>query len=770
MGLNLQRVELRNIRSHSHIIFEPENSGVTAIKGENGTGKSSIVDSIAWCLFGTKPNGVSKATEIFKNGIGEKDPAYVRVDMVVDGRSLRFERRRVNRHGAIEVEVFEADSAAGSVSRFKNVAGPAISHAESYIKKLLGMDEKGFLAAILIQQKQVDQLISASPRERGQVIEKLTGIAGITAALTESKQELNVLKKSAALSTIDEAGLEKLKEEYAEIKNSIEQKKRKLEETKAQLFQVKEDGSSAREKHDSALKLFEHRDVLEKELRELALKKTLKEEDLSETLVEKEAVKKEIVGFGSDLSEELLKLIEEKESEHNQLESVRIRSVDSIASLSLEKKNLEQKQIELSEVSGEISEVSEQLLRQEESLKELNDSFFSLQADLQQLENATSVIEHGDSCPTCLQKVSNVSAATKALNKLSEKSKIQMKKVESEISTLLSQIEQSSRLKENLILKQQNELRIVEITKELKQIKKSLDGAQGELRIVNKELTVLRSRLDEARSANQKKDFHQKLLTKAQKLTSEIEEIDFRSSQVKKELASLGGASQKEIAVLAKRLEELRQKHTKLSLEYTTLSGEVKLSIQKIEHLKEDISRHTDDISRHNSLIQSVAVASHTQEVISEFRENRIKTSIPVIEIYASDLLNRFTEGKFSRITLNEKFEATVYLSDGTPRSVGLLSGGELSAAAMALRLAISMLLNSDSGQNLIILDEVLVSQDVNRAEQILTTLKDVAKGQVVLIAHNEAIDSIADKIVVLGGPTEVLENQSEEVEVKENV
>ena len=57
------------------------------------------------------------------------------------------------------------------------------------------------------------------------------------------------------------------------------------------------------------------------------------------------------------------------------------------------------------------------------------------------------------------------------------------------------------------------------------------------------------------------------------------------------------------------------------------------------------------------------------------------------------------------------------------------------------------MLLNSSSSHNLLILDEILVSQDAERTEKILATLKDVCKGQVIIIAHNDNISSIADSV-----------------------
>ncbi len=755
MSLVLRRVELTNIRSHSHVIFEPEDNGITAIQGENGAGKSTIVDSLAWCLFGTKPNGVSKALEIFKNGISDTDKAFARVDMVVDGRLMRFERRRVNKHGAIEVEVFSVEIDSHGAEKLTNVAGPAISHAEAYIRKLLRMDEKGFLAAVLIQQKQVDQLISASPRERGQVIEKLTGIAGVTAALTESKQELNVLRKSAALSTIDEESLNKLRTEESQLKRDSIELKSTLEVLKNSASELKNSGVVVKEQLEAAEALFERKDTIEKKVNELTLKKSLKEEDLTQTLDEKEKAKKELVGLGGESLESLTGLIKDKDGERNKLELVRAKSEDRITALTASKKTNEKRAKELEPLEGDISKLSETLELKRGEKKTLSSQLGQLQGNLKQLESATAIIEHGDSCPTCLQKVADVSVATAALESAAKAVEQEISDTEQNLSSNREELDELNELIENLSEKEQVGSTLVDIAEELKSLKKTLDKAAGELRVADKELKVLRAKADEARQEQQKKQAHQRLLDKAQRLTSEVEEIDFQLIKLKKESSELGPSSQREISALQKKLDTIRGKHSSSAMEFTSKNGDLKLQLQKIEHMKKDIARHEEDIRKHKELVQSVAVAAHTHEVVAEFREARIRNSIPVIEIYASDLLSRFTEGKFARLSLNQKFEATVYLADGTPRAVGLLSGGELSAAAMALRLAISMLLNSDAGQNLMILDEVLVSQDTNRAEQILTTLKEVSKGQVVLIAHNEAIDSIADKVVTLGARSE---------------
>lgn len=50
--MHVKRVELDNIKSHAHCTFTFER-GTTAITGENGAGKTTILEAIAWALFDT---------------------------------------------------------------------------------------------------------------------------------------------------------------------------------------------------------------------------------------------------------------------------------------------------------------------------------------------------------------------------------------------------------------------------------------------------------------------------------------------------------------------------------------------------------------------------------------------------------------------------------------------------------------------------------------------------------------------------------------------
>ena len=48
--MHISKVELENIKSHTNSTFDLS-PGTTAITGENGAGKTTIIEAIAWTLF-----------------------------------------------------------------------------------------------------------------------------------------------------------------------------------------------------------------------------------------------------------------------------------------------------------------------------------------------------------------------------------------------------------------------------------------------------------------------------------------------------------------------------------------------------------------------------------------------------------------------------------------------------------------------------------------------------------------------------------------------
>jgi exonuclease SbcC len=758
MTIILKRVELSNIRSHKHVVFEPEAEGITAISGPNGTGKSTIVDSIAWVLYGTKPTGVSKVSAIYReDALFGDDRCFAIVEIEVENQYLKIERRMVNKNGAVECEVWEKITAKDGTEKFKQVAGPAVSHAEPYIRKRLRMDEKGFLSAILVQQKQVDQLISASPRERAQVIEKLTGISAVTAALVESRQEFNSLKKVASISTVDESALAKLKMDRDELEVSIEKQTESVGEIRRKVSELKKSGVELR---DNVAEESQKREAAEDRREELTVVSTKiesRESELERLTEDRKAQRKKLslISSGTSLDEIEPKVNGLKgDLRAKELQSAKIDAnlVKNRRKLQEYSKTVEGSDLETAEdviVSRDAVQSVLQDTRDEISTQKA--SILSADSEMKKIAKAISVLTGGDgTCPTCLQHIDNVSAAVTVLD--NEVTALNKSKDDSKSKILeLQEVETSSKdsiAEHDLILEAITQS--ATLAKLIEEDSVSYTTLASDIITLESELKALEKVYNAAKRHEDIKNDYDRLLARSKTVSDEIEALNARKDEIEAELKNSGSISAAALAKLRIKLDEARAAHTKLMMTLTESKGELNLANERLLHLHEKIAKAEEEIKKYKDLLKSVEVASASTNLIEEFREERIRTSIPVIEVYASDLLSRFTEGKFTSLKIDGKFNTTVVLANGIERAVGLLSGGELSAASMALRLAISMLLNSGSSTNLIILDEVLVSQDAGRAELILSTVKDVCKGQVVLIAHNDSIDGIADKVVEL--------------------
>lgn len=755
MTLKLLKLELSNIRSHDYFVFEPASEGITAISGPTGAGKSTIVDSIAWALYGTKPAGVSKTSAILKAGkeIG-KDKCFARVTLLVDDVELLVERRMINKAGGVECEVFE--KAPGDVE-FTRVAGAAASHAGKAIRRRLKMDEKGFLATVLVQQKQVDQLISAGPQDRAEVIEKLTGISSITASLHKSRQESKALAKAATLSQVDEENLKKLEKEKAKLSLDAKKIKRSLQLITDKNEKIKEEGLGLRALYEEDSKILKKSQEALKRIENNNTKLEMYEKSLAGLIKEKEAKKKRLKS--GKVVENLDKVTNDLSNERDKYTKYSVMQSKAIdAEKELNAVNCGLTDEINSSVYSDVeaaraaqTAVTERLDALEQLNNDLKATNAQLKADSKKNRDAIKIIENENgSCPTCLQSVHDIDSAVNALLKTIKENDAQLKINVKEIKTNDIKMKELQEEIDSINKYIKNVAEIKNNSEKIKELIQQQTNCASEIVILKSNISTLEKMYSDAKQYDSIKKEYDEILKKTQETISEINDLKKDNALCENELKGLKKVNEKAVETLHKKLEKARNDYNNSKNKKIELRGEYKLVIERLNNVTKDIDREKESLAKHKTLLKSVEVSSASTEIINEFRIERIKNSIPVIEVYASELLSRFTEGQFTGLKLDQKFNATVMLSDGTKRAVGLLSGGELSAASMALRLAISLLLNAGASQSLIILDEVLVSQDANRAEIILSAVKELCKGQVVLIAHNGSIDGIADTVIQL--------------------
>lgn len=738
MGLLIKEIHIKNIRSHEDFVFKPHLTGVTSINGVNGSGKSTIVNSFSWCLYGTKFSGQKNKTFI-RDGVDAKEKEVsVTSYILVNGEEYKIKRKLLDNKGTCECNVFKKKD-----DEYIKEAGPTVSHTERYIRELLGIDEKGFLSSIFIQQKQVDQIISASAKERSIIIEKLTGILALTKSIDLAKEEYKTLQKAANLINVEDDSevikkintekdtinelrnfLNNGKKDYDLLKEQIEIKNQELEEEdkkqeiKNQLtqeyIQTKSNISNYNKVIDENIKMLENNKKNKKV-------KVLQNED---ELKEKQ--------------KELNTKIKTETDKYNYIKSVL---------LSLEEKINKKIILDLELL---IEETTEYIQKLEKDIEDKTTEKLVLKTEITHNNQLIKALKNNEaSCPVCGSPIEEEFQSLEDLVEKTKNKKEHFKNIEVEIVSLTSKLnEEKNNLNiynQNLVFKKEKEESLLlykEKEKELKKLEKIIKKIDTELSVVNNHLSEINLHKE---AISLTKEIEQNVIEYTNRLNEEKE----KKKQLESKKNELNALDKKSYKVLKDDTLNENKKFNDLKTDLLQKKQQFMYSKEKYENLILDKNRIDKAKLEYDKLMQEVSVYVKMIKLLTEFKKERILNSVPMITDIASDIFMKFTNNDFLKLELNDKFEVIVQTKDNIIRPVGLLSGGELSTAAIALRIAISLFLNNED-QSLLILDEVLVSMDDERTQNILETIAEITNTQLIFIAHNHLINDISDKIVEL--------------------
>lgn len=749
MSFVLKRLELSNIRVHEHIVFEPLESGVTAIKGSNGSGKSTIVDSVAWLLFGTKPGKVSKNIDLYRKGaVFPDDAGFVEGIFCISDVDYAIRRKFVTKGGSVECTVEKINDSGGRTT----VAGPAVSHAEEFIRKLIKMNEKSFLSTVFVQQKQVDQLISASPKDRAETIEKLIGVKSITASIDLARTELNTIKQAVKVSTTDSATLEELKEKLLHTAKELKMEEEKLVSIQGKIEKVSAELRQRENKHNLARTQASEREKLESQLRSEEEVLSFHTSRLTELMDERKALKAEMEFLSSE------EKIQEITSAHTKLETALSKIATELGRASSQNEHLETKILELDNslkenepyASVDIDKTKSGIEKLTEAIALRERGLAQVDASIASSQQAIQVMSEHDKCPTCLQSVKNreeaVLALKKAVQSLQEKSATLGKSID-DLRLKLNILEDRRVYGEKYANDNAEVVQLKEQLEKRQQAFRSMCKKESELNMKKEKASSLLSRIQGDKN---KRERYAKVKEQLQVSISQKSQSEEKTSALKEKLSGLSNVKPDTVDKMFRSIEKLRESKEESNRELVVHESGVSMLRERERGLSQQVAREEENAKKYRELLQRQEELTGSLKVLSEFKDARVDSSVPVIESFASDLFGKFTEGRFIKVNIGTDFKLSVEDAGGSVFPVEMLSGGELSAASIALRLAVSLMLGEGSDSLMLILDEILVSQDVARADIILNTVKSAFPGQVIIIAHNESVDNIVDKVIEL--------------------
>ena len=136
-------------------------------------------------------------------------------------------------------------------------------------------------------------------------------------------------------------------------------------------------------------------------------------------------------------------------------------------------------------------------------------------------------------------------------------------------------------------------------------------------------------------------------------------------------------------------------------------------------------------------------LGSYIRMVFKRIRRNK---SRPLIEKNTIDFFNKFNF-EYSDIKLNEDYDVTLFGPSGE-NTLDMISGGEIIAAAIALRLGIAKTLVKGNLE-LMILDEPTVHLDSYRRHELIDVIKKLSViPQMIIVTHDSGLEEAADNIL----------------------
>ena len=173
-------IELGDFLAHSETKLEFE-KGVTIFVGENGAGKSSIIDGITFSLFGQHTRKSNKG--LIKRGSNQ---GYSKIEFSINGKQYETVRKIDSKGGL--VATFSEITKEG---RVEIAAGERKQFGESMteqVEKIIGMDFEKLKIASIVQQGELNSIINAKPKEFKELLNAIIGIDKLDVASESMKK------------------------------------------------------------------------------------------------------------------------------------------------------------------------------------------------------------------------------------------------------------------------------------------------------------------------------------------------------------------------------------------------------------------------------------------------------------------------------------------------------------------------------------------------------------------------------------------------------
>jgi exonuclease SbcC len=782
----IDRIILKNFKRfrHQEIRFR---DGITGILGNNGTGKSSIVEAIIFALYGVQSTGLA-ADYIVSSFASQKEKCEVRLDFRVGGDEytvLRtFKKGKTIQHDA-------------TFHKGGKLLATGVSQVEAEVRRTLGMGPVDFRNTVYAAQKDLLTLLENTPGKRKEWFLRALGIDYLKTESdrllkerTDAKDrelqllegelkglvgrhdpdELKNLEASVVTFKVGISALKEQHEKHAARKKQVAAELQQFSDKKTEYTRLVERHSTLSNETQGLLK---QRDQITAQLGDLAgeeLEYRKFEQDLSgygvkrqnrEELQKQKADFERLQGEQRFAAQECTALKGRVEREKEKIEDLD-RDMPRMASLRNRVRDTLHLEPEITDAALEQAVLS----REAEVLHSigiLSARLAQLVTERKKLISDWNTIKDSGAegvCPLCRQTLGThygqIEREFSSRLEQIEQEALQVCEEEEQINAEKDRITgQKSALHEirSILEKQKNrDLLETEIRNLLSQLQ-GKEAAQQALAVQVKEL-----------------GYSETAYKKAVNEVTELEKIQVRfnilgkkivhGAALKTQVADLGTRilqKQGELAQLKAQIDQseynpeigarLEQTLTGIDDALRKAEAEIARTTERLGHTEEKIRLFKKDEEVITGLKKRIAVLGEeiellklTRSLIGEYVLYLLQVVRSRIEGEVSRIISDITGGRYEQVLLDEDFNLLIRDIDND-YPIDRFSGGEQDDIAVALRIALSRYLaelHQVQESTLLIFDEIFGSQDEERRTNLLSALRTQESRfpQIILISH----------------------------------
>jgi exonuclease SbcC len=192
-------LRLKGFRSYrEETVFDWRGRHLVGVVGPIGAGKSSILEAIAFALYGKTPTFERDTKSLINQTASE---CHVELRFEVDGQVWRA-TRGLRHKGASGHQLQRLESDESDAAVLEPITGE--KPVRERVERLLGMDFAAFCRSVLLAQNRFADFLKATPKERNEVLKGVFGYERFDGALEAAKRRVTAAQ--LLLESLDREG------------------------------------------------------------------------------------------------------------------------------------------------------------------------------------------------------------------------------------------------------------------------------------------------------------------------------------------------------------------------------------------------------------------------------------------------------------------------------------------------------------------------------------------------------------------------------------